>query len=552
MTHYQKARPYAYYALLILTLTYILNFIDRTIISILAEEIKAGLHVDDASLGFLYGTAFAVFFSICGIPLARLADVWSRKKLIGCGVFLWSLMTALSGTAHSFTALAIYRVGVGVGEAAAAPASLSMLADLFNKKIRATAYGIWSTGVFIGSGLGFAVGGATLSVYRKWFPNGEAPFGMQDWQLSMFLVGVPGLLLAALVLMLREPKRGQMDDEVVEQSNVRPLKLFLQELAAVIPPFTVYNLYRLSGRQNASHAPGGELRGKRSVVVRNIGYGLLLAAIASVCIYFLGSPGQWITLALGGYAFVSWLQRVKIVDFPCFVMVFKSKAMRYSVLGFSLIGFTSYGLGFWFAPYIIRRFHSTPSEVGAMMGIIVFAAGILSILAGGYCSDLLKRLTPKARPYMGLVSMLALPFYYMALQAQDLSMLYTYASLGIFWGMIWIPSSLAMASELCPPRMRATAIAFNQLAGTLIGLAMGPYIMGEISVVMGNMGYNEADSLQMAMLLGLTVSAPLAVFMLVKASWYVEEEENTVPKRAADAGEMPLADLTSLARELPC
>src|SRR3990167_7727552 len=119
MTSSKKATPYAYYALFILTLAYILNFIDRTIISILAEEIKVGLDVNDANLGFLYGTAFAVFFSICGIPLARLADVWSRKKLIGIGVFLWSLMTALSGTAHSFAELAIYRVGVGVGEASA-------------------------------------------------------------------------------------------------------------------------------------------------------------------------------------------------------------------------------------------------------------------------------------------------------------------------------------------------------------------------------------------------------------------------------------------------
>lgn len=525
-----KARLYAYYALLILTLTYILNFIDRTIISILAEEIKAGLGVDDANLGFLYGTAFAVFFSICGIPLARLADVWSRKKLIGCGVFLWSLMTALSGTAHTFAELAIYRVGVGVGEAAAAPASLSMIADLFQKKIRATAYAIWSTGVFIGSGLGFAVGGATLAVYHKWFPSGDAPFGIQDWQLSMFLVGAPGLFIAFLVFLLREPKRGQMDDEVVVNRDVKPLRLFAQELASVIPPFTIFSLMRIGGRP--------------MVVIRNIGYGALLAVLAAICIYFLGSPGQWLTLAIGGYAFVSWLQRVKIVDYPCFVMVFRSKAMRYSVLGFSLIGFTSYGLGFWFAPYVIRRFQATPDEVGAMMGIIVFAAGILSILAGGYFSDMLKRLTPRARPYMGLISMMALPFYYFALKTNSQSLLYTYAFVGIFWGMIWIPSSLAMASELCPPRMRATAIAFNQLAGTLIGLAMGPYIMGEISVGLGKMGYSSADSLQNAMLLGIAISAPLALWMLVKSSWHVEEEEKTVPERAADAGEMPLTSAT--------
>jgi MFS family permease len=518
-----KARPYAYFVLFVLTITYILNFIDRTILSILAEEIKAGLQIDDASLGFLYGTAFAVFFSIFGIPLARLADVWNRKRLIGSGVFLWSLMTALSGTAHSFVELAIYRVGVGVGEAAAAPASLSMLADSFPKKMRATAYGIWSTGVFIGSALGFAVGGATLAVYHRWFPSGQAPFGIRDWQLSMFLVGLPGLLVALVVYMLREPKRGQMDEHPVNQLHPQPMRMFLQELAAVIPPFTIWTLYRL----------GGGFR----LVALNIGYGLLLFAGASSLTYIFGSPGQWLTLAIGLYSFISWLQRIRIIDYPCYALVFQAKAMRYSVLGFSLIGFNSYGLGFWFAPYIIRRFQATPQDVGAMMGIIVLISGFLSIALGGYFSDLLKRMTPKARPYMGLVSMLALPFYGLALNADVLSHLYAYASIGIFLGMIWIPSSLAMASELCTPRTRATSIAFNQLAGTLLGLAMGPYIMGEISVSLGNVGYSEADRLQWAMLLGLGFTSPIAAYLLYKSSKYVVVEESTVVERAAAAGE---------------
>jgi MFS family permease len=518
-----KAKPYAYFLLLVLTIIYILNFIDRMIISILAEEIKASLHVDDASLGFLYGTAFAVFFSIFGIPFARLADMWSRKKLVGFGVFVWSIMSALSGTANSFALLALYRVGVGVGESAAAPASLSMLADSFTKNKRATVFGVWSTGVFIGSGLGFAIGGATISLYHKWFPDGNAPFGIADWQLSMFMVGLPGLIMAVIMLMMREPKRGLMDGHETEQQHPHALKFFMRELAAVVPPFTVISLYELDG--------GARL------VRQNIIFGILLIVMASILSYVLGDPVQWITISLGLYSFTSWLQRLKIIDYPCYSMVFKEKAMRYSVLGFSLIGFTSYGLGFWFAPYIIRRFESTPQDVGAIMGIIVFSSGILSIILGGLMSDMLKKHTPKARPLMGMVSLLALPLYALAVMSTHITEAYMFAALGIFFGMIWIPSALAMASELSPPRMRATAIAFNQLAGTLLGLAMGPYAMGKISDILRYIGYEEADGLRWGMMLAMGIVAPISLALLYSSSRFVEGEEKTVFERAKAFGE---------------
>ncbi|MBP6985120.1 MAG: MFS transporter [Alphaproteobacteria bacterium] len=509
----QKAKPYAYYVLFILTVTYILNFIDRTILSILAEEIKAGLRIGDASLGFLYGTAFAVFFSIFGIPLARLADHWNRKKLIGAGVFLWSLMTALSGTATSFFQLALYRVGVGIGESAAAPASLSMLADSFTKKMRATVYGVWSTGVFIGSGAGFAVGGATLAAYHRWFPDGNAPFGIADWQLSMFLVGVPGLLLSVFIFFLREPKRGEMDGVEIRQQDPHAFRFFLQELAAVIPPFTFYSLYRLGGK---------------SLMLRNMFYAFDLAISAWVLTGLLGNPEQWVSIALGLYAFTSWLQRLKIMDTPCYAVIFQAKAMRYSVLGFSMIGFTVYGIGFWFTPYLLRRFSADPQDVGAMMGIIVLCSGFLSILLGGLISDFLKKYTVKARIYVGMLSVLSIPLYYLGMSATEIHMAYFYATVGIFVGMIWIPSSLAMASELSPPHMRATAIAFNQLAGTLIGLAMGPYVMGQISDIMRMFNYTDADSLQIGVLVAMLIAAPISMILLWLSSLYVETEEKEI------------------------
>jgi MFS family permease len=133
---------YAKYVLAVLVVVYIFNFIDRQILSILAEEIKADLGISDADIGFLYGTAFAVFYAVFGIPLGRLADVWTRKSLISIGLGFWSLMTALSGTARSFVALAGYRFGVGIGEPSATPAAFSMLSDYFPPNRRATVLAI--------------------------------------------------------------------------------------------------------------------------------------------------------------------------------------------------------------------------------------------------------------------------------------------------------------------------------------------------------------------------------------------------------------------------
>ena len=140
---------YAHYVLVVLVIVYVFNFIDRNILSILAEDIKADLGVTDAQMGFLYGTVFAVFYAVFGIPLARFADVWVRRSLISLGLLFWSAMTALSGLARSFPMLATFRIGVGIGEASASPAAYSMLSDYYPPKLRATVLAIYSSGVYL-------------------------------------------------------------------------------------------------------------------------------------------------------------------------------------------------------------------------------------------------------------------------------------------------------------------------------------------------------------------------------------------------------------------
>ena len=233
---------YAHYVLGVLVIVYLFNFIDRNILSILAEDIKADLGVSDAQMGFLYGTVFAVFYSVFGIPLARFADVWVRRSLISAGLLFWSLMTALSGLARSFPVLALFRVGVGIGEASASPAAYSMLSDYYPPRRRATVIAIYSSGVYLGGGIGLFIGGWVLDTWNGAFPGG-GPFGLKGWHAAFLAVGLPGVLLAALVRTLREPVRG-VSEGLTTPHHPAPFKVLQEELGAVLPPFTLFSVAR--------------------------------------------------------------------------------------------------------------------------------------------------------------------------------------------------------------------------------------------------------------------------------------------------------------------
>ena len=186
--------PYAYYVLGVLFVVYIFNFIDRQILAILLEPIKQDLQISDTALGFLTGFAFAIFYTVAGIPLARLADRWVRRSLIAISVAVWSLMTAASGLAQGFTGLAFARIGVGIGEAGCTPPVHSLLSDYFPPEKRATALAIYASGIYVGVGLGYWLGGWLNDAY--------------GWRTAFMAVGLPGLLIALLVrLTVREPPR---------------------------------------------------------------------------------------------------------------------------------------------------------------------------------------------------------------------------------------------------------------------------------------------------------------------------------------------------------
>lgn len=195
-------------ALAVLLLAYIASFIDRQVLSLLVEPMKRDLNITDFEVSLLQGMAFALFYTFMGIPIAKLADTRNRKWIITTGIAVWSVMTFFCGLAKSFTGLFLARVGVGVGEAALSPAAYSMLADYFppNKLPRAMA--IFTTGITIGGGLAYVIGGAVLdTIAGSWIAQLPLLSSMRPWQLTFVVVGLPGLLIAVLMMMVREPAR---------------------------------------------------------------------------------------------------------------------------------------------------------------------------------------------------------------------------------------------------------------------------------------------------------------------------------------------------------
>jgi predicted MFS family arabinose efflux permease len=200
-----KSKHYRRYVLFLLTIVYALNFVDRQILVILQESIKADMALSDAQLGLLTGFAFAIFYVSVGIPIARWADVGNRKNIVAGAIAVWSGMTALSGLTQNFYQLLLARIGVGIGEAGGSPPSHSILSDYYPAKERGRAMAIYSTGVYLGILIGFIVGGWVNEHY--------------GWRIAFFAVGLPGLLIALIVkFTIREPIRGISDGIEIKTS----------------------------------------------------------------------------------------------------------------------------------------------------------------------------------------------------------------------------------------------------------------------------------------------------------------------------------------------
>ena len=223
---------YAWYVVGVLTVAYIFSFVDRQIINLLVDPIREDLNLTDTQISLLQGIAFALFYTLMGIPIARLADVSNRRAIIATGVFLWSLMTALCGLAKSFGQLFAARIGVGVGEAALSPPSYSLFSDYFPPGKVTRAIAVFTGGSFLGAGLAYIIGGYVVDFVTRLDVVDVPVFGqIRAWQMAFIVVGLPGILLALLVLSLREPvRRGLLED----QPGAVPQSIPIKEIIAFL------------------------------------------------------------------------------------------------------------------------------------------------------------------------------------------------------------------------------------------------------------------------------------------------------------------------------
>lgn len=205
----QRTGWYPWYVVLVLMLAQTFSFIDRMIMGLLVEPVRASFGISDTQYSLLAGFAFALFYAVMGLPLARIADRYSRRWLISIGIAVWSLMTALCGLAQSFWGLFLARVGVGVGEASLSPAAYSMITDYFQRGMLARALSLYTVGVTIGSGLAYMIGAKVVAFVESLGELRVPVLGsIEGWQATFLAVGLPGILVAVLMLAtVREPTR---------------------------------------------------------------------------------------------------------------------------------------------------------------------------------------------------------------------------------------------------------------------------------------------------------------------------------------------------------
>ena len=503
---------YSWYALGVLVLIYVLNFIDRQILSILANDIKADLGVEDDYLGFLYGTAFAVFYALFGIPLGKLADSWKRVRLMSLGLALWSTMTALSGFAKNATTLTVARIGVGVGEATASPSAYSLISDWFPARLRATALAIYSSGLYIGGGISLLIGGLIVENWNAAYPDG-GPLGLVGWQAAFLSVGLPGLVLALWVLTLREPVRGAIDG-LTTPEDPAPFRGFVQELFQVIPPFTVF---------------GAASRGTGALVVNLLG-AAFFAGLAWALWRWTGVFEQWLFLGVGYYAVFSWAMGLRARDLPTFKLTWGSPAFLCVVLGYGTVAFTAYAASYWGAPYAERALGVDKTDLGWFLGAPAAVAGFLGVIIGGRLADFLLERRPEGRVWVILLGLVTpLPAMWLAYTTDDVVLFYIGAFLAQMLSAAALGAAAASSQALVLPRMRGLATATFFLSTTLIGLGLGPFMAGYVSATNG-------DDLSLGVLSTL-IAAPFGFVLLIAALRLVPQAAASVVERARAAGE---------------
>lgn len=503
---------YAWYVLAVMMLVYMFNYLDRQILAILAEDVKKNLSITDSQLGFLFGTSFGVFYALFGYPLGRLVDRCRRVPLLAVGLVMWSLMTSWCGLTRTFGQLAVARIGVGIGEATGSPCAYSLLSDWFSKAKRGTALGLYAGGMYIGSGLSLAIGGMIVLRWDSAFAAGHAPFGLAGWQAAFLAVGLPGTLLALWVSTLREPKRG-LADGIDAPVETRIFARFFDDLASVVPPFTVIQA----------------ARDGTDTLVRNLLAAGVAALFGWIAIRLSGDILQWTAIAIGCYAVFSSQQALRLRDRPTHALTWGTPAFVLVTIGFASVSLMNATIGFWVAPLSLRALGVDKATTGMILGATAALGGLLGVVVGGRVSDILLRSTPVGRLWVGTAAaLIPTPFLIAMCLTKDPWIYYLCNVPVMVIGNAWVGAGAATVQELVLPRMRGTATAIYLVAITIIGLGLGPYMIGKASTVFGDLGTG---------LLFVLLAVPVSLACFLFAGRRLRNAEVTKMARAIAVGE---------------
>lgn len=526
---------YRWYVLGLFTLVYAFNFIDRQIVTILAPFLKADLGLTDAQVGLLFGTAFALFYALFGLPLSKLADGWDRVRTLSIGLAFWSAMTAFSGMATSFAQLALARIGVGIGEASASPAAFSILQDYFPRAQRATALALYSSGIYLGAGASLIIGGQIVNWWDAAYPAGDAPFGLVGWQAAYIAVGTPGLVLALIVwLTVREPMRGAIDGHP-HAGDPHPFRATFREMGTLFPPFSLLMLNGLGAqpsiiRRNLLLLVGCAAMAALIILATDH----VLAPAKRSAIFTIGGVAittslvQWIAIAIGVYATGSWIQSVRLRDPVTARLIVATPSFIALAVGGGLLSFGAYGLSAFIFVYG-NAYLALDASAGFTLGAISVVAGGVGTVLGGVLGDAARRRHLAGRLYIAIAAAtLSALFSLWQYSTGDRTSFYVANFISVLFLTMWLGPVAATCQDHVLPRMRGTATAVQFLGTNLIGLGLGPYMVGLISDVTGDLRFA---------MLSVLLLVPVVVGLFLFAAWRLPAAEATLLERARAAGE---------------
>ncbi len=524
----------AWYALILVALIQAMSMVDRQILAILMPQIKADLKIGDAEMGLLYGTVFALFYAVFSLPLGRLADGWIRTRLLGICIAGWSGMTALAGFANGFGLLALSRLGVGIGEAAVQPAGMSLVSDMFPKKMRGTITAIIAASIALGLGMALTIGGAIADGWDSAFAAGTAPLGLKGWQAAFIGAALPGLVLAVLIIMMKEPVRG-VADGIKPTHDPKPFTASAETLGAIMPGLA----WLYMARRNAP---------QKTWIINIIGLALIVLvatlltnwtnslreinpiALSLGGLKLNGNELQWIVSGLGAYIMLNWVQSIEITDKPTHKLLIGTRSTVLLIVIASLQTIINYGCMAWTPTFLIKSYGLTPTQVGMAFGPLSAGLGIIGPLIAGPFSDWINTKFSGGRLYVTLGSLTLSPIVpFWVFNAQSPGEFYLAFALFSLLLTMWLPPIYASFMDLVLPRMRGSMMSFYILTMTIVGLGLGPYLVGLMSDLNGG-NLSEA-------ILNLFWISPVLIVLSVLLIRSMPKDEATVVERAREAGE---------------